>query len=65
MVPVGLLIFFLAFGLPAFLLMLVFTLGYVRTRNVQSVLSRFAGLQVVVVVMVVGGQPPTSSAKRR
>lgn len=43
---------FIAFGLPAFVLMLVLTVGYARTRDVSSVLAVFAGLQVIVVALV-------------
>ena len=43
---------FVAFGLPAFVLMLVLTAGYARTRDVSSVLAVFAGLQVIVVALV-------------
>ena len=51
--PLGSLVSFIAFGLPAFLLMLILTAVYARTRNAQAVLSVFAGLQVMVVAMVV------------
>lgn len=43
---------YLAFGLPAFLLMLVFSVLYVRGHDLQSVIALFAGLQVIVVAIV-------------
>ena len=50
--PLGSLVSFIAFGLPAFVLMLILTIVYARTRNAQAVLSVFAGLQVIVVALV-------------
>ncbi len=50
--PLGSLVSFTAFGLPAFILMLGLTMAYVRTRDAQAVLAVFAGLQVIVVACV-------------
>lgn len=51
--PLGSLAAFVAFGLPAFILMLALTAGYAQTRDVSTVLAVFAGLQVIVVALVV------------
>jgi chromate transporter len=41
-----------AFGLPAFLLMMILSALYVRTHSMPAVVSAFGGLQVVVVAIV-------------
>jgi chromate transporter len=49
---VGGLVSFIAFGLPAFLLMLFLSYIYAKTHNLPEVISIFAGLQVIVVAIV-------------
>jgi chromate transporter len=43
---------FVAFGLPAFVLMVALTALYRETRDVAAITSLFAGLQVIVVALV-------------
>ncbi|MCX5993933.1 MAG: chromate efflux transporter [Chloroflexi bacterium] len=43
---------FIAFGLPAFLFMLLLSIFYVQTLNLPAVVSAFNGLQVIVVSIV-------------
>jgi chromate transporter len=43
---------FIAFGLPAFLFMLLLSIFYVQTLNLPTVVSAFNGLQVIVVSIV-------------
>jgi chromate transporter len=49
---VGGLVSFIAFGLPAFLLMLFLSYIYAKTHNLPEIISIFAGLQVIVVAIV-------------
>jgi chromate transporter len=49
---VGGLVSFIAFGLPAFLLMLFLSYIYAKTHNLPEAISIFAGLQVIVVAIV-------------
>jgi len=51
--PLGALAAFAAFGLPAFLLMVILSAVYQASRDVESVLSAFRGLHVIVVAIVV------------
>ena len=48
----GALVSYIAFGLPAFLLMLVFSAVYAEYGSLPRVTSVFAGLQVIVVAIV-------------
>ena len=48
----GAIMSFVGFGLPAFLLMLVFAAGYAGSSELPPVVSLFQGLQVVVVAIV-------------
>jgi chromate transporter, chromate ion transporter (CHR) family len=50
--PVGALVAFAGFGLPAFLLMLVLSVVYQSSRELQPVVSAFRGLHVIVVALV-------------
>ncbi len=43
---------FIGFGLPAFLMMLIFSALYTRTRNLPLVVSAFTGLQVIIVGII-------------
>jgi len=43
---------FIAFGLPAFLFMLLLSIFYVQTLNLPAVVSAFNGLQVIVVSII-------------
>jgi chromate transporter len=43
---------FIGFGLPAFILMLIFSALYVRSHNIAQVISAFSGLQVIVVAII-------------
>jgi chromate transporter len=43
---------FVGFGLPAFILMLIFSALYVRSHNIAQVVSAFSGLQVIVVAII-------------
>ncbi len=43
---------YVAFGLPAFFLMLVLSIIYSRSHELPAVISLFAGLQVIVVAMI-------------
>jgi chromate transporter len=43
---------FIGFGLPSFILMMVFSALYVRSHNIAQVVSAFSGLQVVVVAII-------------
>jgi chromate transporter len=43
---------FIGFGLPAFLLMMVFAAAYTYTRNLSIVISAFSGLQAIIVAIV-------------
>jgi len=45
---------YLGFGLPAFLLMMIFAAGYARTSDLPAVVSAFSGLQAVIVAVVAG-----------
>jgi chromate transporter len=51
----GALASYVGFGLPAFLLMLVFSSLYAASRSLPWVASLFAGLQVIVVAIVANG----------
>ena len=44
---------FIGFGLPAFLLMLIFAMVYVQTGTLPAVVAVFSGLQAVVIAVVV------------
>ena len=48
----GALLSYAGFGLPAFLLMVLLSALYEKTRNVSQVASLFNGLQVIVVAFV-------------
>jgi chromate transporter len=50
--PVGALVAFVGFGLPAFLLMLVLSVFYQSSLALQPVVSAFRGLHVIVVALV-------------
>jgi chromate transporter len=43
---------FIGFGLPAFILMMVFSALYMRTQNLPAVASAFSGLQAIVVAII-------------
>jgi chromate transporter len=43
---------FIGFGLPAFILMLVFSALYVRSHNIAQVVSAFNGLQAIIVAII-------------
>jgi chromate transporter len=43
---------YIGFGLPAFALMLLLSVAYQQTRDLQAVTSAFRGLQVIVVALV-------------
>jgi chromate transporter len=43
---------FIGFGLPSFILMLVFSALYVRSHNIAQVVSAFSGLQVIIVAII-------------
>jgi chromate transporter len=43
---------FIGFGLPSFILMMIFSVLYVRSHNVAQVVSAFNGLQVIVVSII-------------
>jgi chromate transporter len=43
---------FIGFGLPSFVLMLVFSALYVRSHDIAQAVSAFSGLQVVVVAII-------------
>jgi len=43
---------FIGFGLPAFLIMMIFSALYVQTQNIAAVVSAFTGLQVMVIAIV-------------
>jgi chromate transporter len=49
----GAMLSYIGFGLPAFLLMVLLSALYERTRNVAQIASLFNGLQVIVVALVV------------
>jgi chromate transporter len=48
----GALLSYIGFGLPAFVLMLILSALYGKSRNIAQTISLFNGLQVVVVAMV-------------
>jgi chromate transporter len=48
----GALVSYIAFGLPAFLLMLALSFAYSRTHELPAVVSAFSGLQAVIVAVV-------------
>ena len=48
----GALLSYIAFGLPAFGLMLILAVFYERSRNISQIISLFNGLQVIVVAIV-------------
>jgi chromate transporter len=48
----GALVSYISFGLPAFLLMLIFSAGYASSHNLPKIVSLFAGLQVIVVAII-------------
>lgn len=50
--PWGALATFLGFGLPAFALMLILSAVYLRTHELQPVMSAFRGLQVIVIALM-------------
>ena len=43
---------YMGFGLPAFLLMLILSIGYAEARTFPAVVSAFTGLQAIVVALV-------------
>jgi chromate transporter len=43
---------FIGFGLPAFLIMLIFSALYTQTQGLSQIISAFKGLQVIVVAIV-------------
>lgn len=49
---IGGLVSFMAFGFPAFLLMLILSYLYAKTHTIPEVISVFTGLQVIVVAIV-------------
>ncbi len=48
----GALLSYIGFGLPAFVLMLILSALYGKSRNIAQIISLFNGLQVIVVAMV-------------
>ncbi len=48
----GALASYTGFGLPAFILMLIFSIMYYQSRNISQIISVFNGLQVIVVAIV-------------
>jgi len=48
----GALLSYVGFGLPAFVLMLVLSVFYERSRNLSQMISLFNGLQVIVVAII-------------
>jgi chromate transporter len=48
----GALLSYIGFGLPAFVLMLILSALYGKSRNIVQIISLFNGLQVIVVAMV-------------
>ncbi|MBI4688181.1 MAG: chromate efflux transporter [Nitrospirae bacterium] len=48
----GALLSYIGFGLPAFVLMLILSALYEKSRNIAQIISLFNGLQVIVVAMV-------------
>jgi len=44
---------FAGFGLPAFLLMMVFAALYIRTHDIPIIVSAFGGLQAIIVAIIV------------
>ena len=48
----GALASFIGFGLPAFLLMMMFAASYVRANNLPLVVSAFSGLQAIIVAII-------------
>ncbi len=48
----GALVSYVSFGLPAFILMLIFSAFYARTHELPKVISLFNGLQVIVVAII-------------
>ena len=49
---VGALASYVGFGLPAFILMLTFSILYTRYNNLTEIISLFGGLQVIVVAII-------------
>jgi chromate transporter len=43
---------FIGFGLPAFLIMMIFSALYIQTQGISQIISVFIGLQVIVVAIV-------------
>ena len=50
--PIGALTALFAFGLPAFVLMVMLSAIYQRTQNLQQVISAFSGLHVIVTILM-------------
>lgn len=48
----GALLTYIGFGLPAFILMMIFSALYITSHNIPKVISLFNGLQVIVVAIV-------------
>ncbi len=48
----GALASYVGFGLPAFILMLTFSILYARYNNLTEIISLFGGLQVIVVAII-------------
>ena len=48
----GALASYVGFGLPAFILMLTFSILYTRYNNLTEIISLFGGLQVIVVAII-------------
>jgi chromate transporter len=48
----GAVVTYVGFGLPAFLIMIVFSALYVRTHNLPIAISLFSGLQAIIVAIV-------------
>jgi len=51
--PLGALAAFVGFGLPAFILMLVFSAVYQLGRDFQPILAAFRGLHVIVIAIII------------
>jgi chromate transporter len=51
---IGALMAYTGFGLPSFILMLAFSIIYVRAHNLAGVVSVFNGLQAVVIAIIAG-----------
>jgi chromate transporter len=43
---------FIGFGLPAFILMLIFSALYVRSHSISQVVAAFSGLQAIVIAII-------------